>query len=161
MIGGIKIIITCSFIVVLSSCGNPEDNKQTKEAQEEAKQSEDLRKLEKRTMAIHDSIMPQMDSLMRLKQRLQSRLEAPESNNNIQGIEAQVDSLSAVRETMMDWMSRYSKNYKRIPDSAAISEKAEQLELLNQDIQALKKQWDQTLRNSVQLLRQEERQKPE
>lgn len=154
-----KLIVVGSLILIMSGCGNSNNANQGSQGQEEAQQAEKLRALEEKTMAVHDSIMPQMDSLMQLKQRLQTRLKK-EDGGNKEAMKRQVDSLSAAREAMMNWMSRYSKEYKRLPDSAATSAKAEQLQRLNQDIRTLKKQWDQTLRNSVELLEEEKGQKP-
>jgi Mg2+ and Co2+ transporter CorA len=151
----LKLIIIGVSILLTSGCGDSSNRNNAQQDQEESQQSDRMRTLEQKTMAVHDSIMPQMDSLMRLKKRLQSRLEQQEGAGSQQKVQAQVDSLAAVREGMMNWMSRYSKEYKRLPDTTATSVKAKQLKRLNQDIHTLKKRWDQTLRNSVELLKQE------
>lgn len=131
-----------------TGCGGGGDKPQ----QSEETETPNLRQLEEATMAVHDSIMPQMDSLMELKKALKDSLAKTDQAGKAKVMRAQIDSLDQVREGMMNWMSRYSKGYKRLPDTVARDVKAEKLNKLHQDVEALKKRWDQTLKQSSGLV---------
>lgn len=151
----IFLLLIALLITVITGCVELNHKQNTKKNNDESYAIKDLKQLENKTMKIHDSIMPQMDSLMRLKQRLKERLEGIQKENSKKMIKQRIDSLKEARRNMMDWMSRYTKGYKRLPDTASKALKSRKLDSLHNDIKELKKQWDQTLSSSSELLMNE------
>ena len=141
-------------LALLVSCGKTSNNQSATTNQKDSAVKA-LQKLEAETMAIHDSIMPQMDSLMRLKNRLKRQSKKVQSKDAKKALKRQVKALDSAREYMMNWMSRFTKGYKRIPDSIALERKAAKLDTLHHDANELKKLWDQTLKESAELLKKE------
>lgn len=147
-----KLVSILGMILFVTACGESGSN-QSDQSTATDSTFKALQELEAETMAIHDSIMPQMDSLVTLKKQLEQQLKKDRTAKNKQVIENQVDSLEAAKEKMMSWMSRYTKNYKRGPDSVAIDRKAAKLDSLHHDVRNLKKFWDQTLERSSEFVK--------
>ncbi len=147
-----KYLSTLLIALLVAGCGKS-GNDQSQESAEGDSTLKVLQDLEAETMAVHDSIMPEMDSLLSLKKQLEQQLKTADTSKSKRAVENQIDSLKAAKEKMMSWMSRYTKKYKRMPDSIPLDRKAVKLDSLHNDIKALKKYWDQTLKRSSELVK--------
>ena len=69
------------------------------------------------TMALHDEVMPRMEMLMHLRQKLQLRVDALQEEDEIayadslRNMQEAVQSLQAADRAMMQWM----RNVKKVP----------------------------------------------
>lgn len=141
------------IILIVTGCGKSGNDHSRKSGAKDSTLKA-LQELEAETMAVHDSIMPEMDSLLSLKKRLEQRLKTADTSKLKRVIEKQVDSLEVAKEKMMSWMSRYTKKYKRLNDSIPVDQKAVKLDSLHNDIKELKEYWDQTLKRSSELVKE-------
>jgi hypothetical protein len=148
-----KYLFILLVIFLGTGCGKS-SNDQTQQSGSRDSTLKAVQDLEAETMAVHDSIMPEMDSLISLKKQLEQQLKTTSNSKPKRIVKKQVDSLKAAKEKMMSWMSRYTKGYKRMPDSVSIDRKAVKLDSLHNDIRALKQYWDQTLKRSSELVKE-------
>lgn len=140
------------IMLIVTGCGKSGNDHSRKSGAKDSTLKA-LQELEAETMAVHDSIMPEMDSLISLKNELEQQLKTADTSKLTDDVKNKVDSLEAAKEKMMSWMSRYTKGYKRMPDSISIDRKAVKLDSLHNDIRALKQYWDQTLKRSSELVK--------
>lgn len=83
--------------------------------------------LEKQVMAVHDSIMPKMSDLMKLKKQVNERLAMFETQKPSAGLTkekeqalALVTSLTNADKAMMDWMHQYNHDtLAKLPEAQA------------------------------------------
>ena len=89
-------ILTVVCSTVLFSCGNSEKKK--------------IENLKKEVMAVHDSIMPQMGTIIELKSKLKEKLEDTSvvSEKTRDSLKAAVKRLEKADKAMKDWMHNYN-----------------------------------------------------
>jgi hypothetical protein len=76
---------------------------------EKKDQAETAAEIYAESMKIHDEVMPRMDEMFTLRQKLASRLDSPKGERQkneslIQAAQHAIDDLKAADEAMMDWM---------------------------------------------------------
>ena len=62
--------------------------------------------LEKKILAVHDSVMPRMSDLMRLQKEVSAKLANADGSEKEKGLQIS-QQLKQADETMMDWMHQY------------------------------------------------------
>lgn len=68
-----------------------------------------LKKLHNEVMDIHDSVMPRMSEIGKLKRQLNEKLEENADSVNSESIQQMVYQLGEADEAMMNWMGEFKK----------------------------------------------------
>ncbi len=110
------IYLTLSLFL-FATCG---DKKQNEDVQGEEAQLADIReKMYNDVMAVHDEVMPKMDEIYRLKNKLQEELKVllEDSRNTkeskIEELTRKINELESAGNDMMIWMRQFNT----VPDS--------------------------------------------
>lgn len=77
-------------------------------AAEAVAETDSVGRLEQQILAIHDSIMPQMSELMRLKKAVSAQIEAAKDEEGRKEGLAVSSELEQADEAMMSWMNQYN-----------------------------------------------------
>lgn len=78
-------------------------------------------KLATQVMAIHDSVMPKMDNIMKLKMRLKASIDTTNSDTFKLAALNAINQLEIADEQMMQWMRNYNPPADSIPEQEAMS----------------------------------------
>jgi predicted house-cleaning noncanonical NTP pyrophosphatase (MazG superfamily) len=111
----INLLILSSLLII--ACGEKKEQSATKSAEEE---QADLREeLYNDVMAVHDEVMPRMDEIYKLKNKLQDELKElleSKSEDNAARISSLTEKINALEDAgkgMMVWMRQFDV----LPDS--------------------------------------------
>lgn len=103
------------LILVLFSCSSSTQEKGSDEIVLSSEQQQ-LKDLESKLLAIHDEVMPQMGTLVSLKEQLQAKNQTLSSSNHLDAYDQVIlndlviTNLDQAHQEMMNWM----RNYQRI-----------------------------------------------
>lgn len=131
-------------IFILSSCGSSDQTSEQKNEKTTKKPAENQQKgrMEKRVetlkdeaMAIHDEVMPKMDSLIQLRRQLEDLLGQSKSGAQSENIEQVINQLERAEKGMRDWMRRMS----RFQDESDTLGLDRQYDFLEREKEAMKK----------------------
>jgi small-conductance mechanosensitive channel len=128
------------LLVTLSAC-----NQNTSGKKEDSKTPDAVEKKRSEVMAIHDAIMPEMGTIMKLKKQLKGKVAAMDSTKGrdkeqLVSFRASIEQLETADEAMMQWM----RTYKDPADSVSKEEAMEYLELKEQEILAVKEKMQES-----------------
>ena len=87
-------------------------------------------------MKVHDEVMPKMDDIYKLKEKLKDKIaETPDMvEEKKKDIETTISRLDSASESMMVWM----RNFNPLPDSAGVEEAKDYLEVEMEKIKQVK-----------------------
>lgn len=150
-------------LLIVAGCGYESDDSEAgssardsafTEDKEKKQIPEDIKSKEDKAMAVHDSIMPQMDSLRRLKAQLERRLKKSKSGAQAEELQSAIKDLGLANDKMMNWMGRWTKQYKRVADTLSIEMRRQKVDSLYEDARSLKKIWQSSLDKGAKLINQ-------
>ncbi|WP_335965565.1 hypothetical protein [Galbibacter sp. PAP.153] len=105
-----------------------------------------------KVMAVHDSLMPKMNTLTKLVAELNEKADTTETGMKY---EAAKKDLQAAHKSMMDWMQDFGTKFDHEEILKGKELTPEKKELLNEEekeVEALKKQIDTSIENAEVLL---------
>jgi len=137
-------LAACAAMLILSCSGNKEDQKTEEHTHHGHEETTPGNEQTRAMMAIHDSIMPAMETVMNLKSRLTAELKSADSLLAIKATEAVKkrkdealvlhEELEKADKDMMDWMHNYRADSLAQMDeksaSAYISEQKTKIEIV-------------------------------
>ena len=138
------LLAACAAIVLLSCSGKKEEQKTEEHAHHGHEETAPGNEQTKAMMAIHDSIMPAMGTVMNLKSRLSAELKSADSLLAIKATDAVKkrkaealtlhEELEEADKDMMDWMHHYHVDSLAQMDeknaSAYIAEQKKKIEIV-------------------------------
>ncbi len=145
----------------LAGCANDKKESEKTNSGEGAKESagketmqlpEAIKVKEDKAMAIHDSIMPQMDSLRRVKGQLEKRLKQSKSGAQAAELKSTINDLNKANDKMMNWMGKWTKQYKRVADTLSVARRRERVDTLFKEVKALEQIWEKSLQKGADLV---------
>ncbi len=100
------------ILLLLSSCMQQEKKEST-----HARTAIRTTEAYKKTMVIHDEVMPKMDRIMQLKKQLKTRVDSLSQDNNtdtttINNLNPLIVELEDADKAMMDWMHQFDGSKK-------------------------------------------------
>lgn len=111
-----KIAIASFFTMILVACGSSSTNEEQVEVDENLTLSEEKAELYEEVIAIHDEAMFLMGDLMRLKGKLQEKMDSTSMDSaSASHYTKTIENLDAAYDGMMQWM----RNFERQEDTVA------------------------------------------
>lgn len=135
----IIIVLTAILAVSLVSC-NEEKKKDTKPTQMQ------------QVMAIHDQVMPKMNTINGLIKKLEAKSDSTETGVKY---EKAKEALQASNKTMMDWMKGFGDRFNSdeiMKGKALTDEKKEWLNEEEEKVKSLRDQINSSIKNAETLL---------
>lgn len=147
-----------SFLV-MTACGSGEEKSQEQDGSAEKSKTKEevspglkkIKEMEDKAMAYHDSIMPEMNSLIQLRKKLEGQLESSKNSAQAEELKRAIKDLEEAEKRMMNWMEDYTKQYKPIADTLRVEKRQGKLDTLYQSIKALKQHWEKSLSKGEQV----------
>ena len=148
-----KINIIWGVIFLLLSCTPPERENTDNVPSEPPAEERAEKALQDEVIGIHDEVMPKMDNLMRLKMKLQVKIDSLRESNSTE--KAKIDELLRLTNrlqkadsAMMTWM----RQFKMVRDSVSHEQRMEYLEAEKERIEEVKRKMNESLEEASKFL---------
>ena len=150
----LQLLMVLLFAVFFAACGGNEQKSGNNEKDKEKTKDKvpaEIKRLDSSAMAVHDTVMAEMNRLRILKDELKQKLKKTKNEAQAEEYERAVHNLKRAEDMMYEWMDR-KKQYNQIADTLAYKVRKLKADSIYQKAETMKKHWNQAMKKAEELI---------